>query len=91
MKIYKIKKDTISLFVDVYGGRGRPLIKTRFKKGNKVAAFVFNGSINVGVGKDKTCEKGIYLEYWCSAETKHDFLWHSKNSIDDIKRINNCT
>ena len=88
MKTYKIKKDTTSLFIDAYGGRARPLIKTRFNENDEVAALVFNQCIEMGVGKDKTCGKGVYLEYWCRAEDKNDFDWHLKNSIDDIKRLN---
>ena len=68
MKTYKIQKDKISLFIDC-NGISRPLTPTKFKKGDKVAAFRFGGSMDTGIGKDKTCKKGIYLEYWCSAHT----------------------
>lgn len=72
MKVYTIKKDTISLFVDPPGGRGRPLVKTRIKEGDKVAAFSFQGSLLVGVGKNGACKRSDYLEYWCSCGTWWD-------------------
>ena len=60
-----IRRDFIGLYIFVNGGVARCLNKkTRYKEGDKVSTCKFSQSTLVGVGKDNTCKKGKYLEYW---------------------------
>lgn len=61
-----VKQDQIGLYIAAGGYCARPLPNkpTRFKPGDKVKTHHFSGSTKAGVGKDSSCKRGEYLEYW---------------------------
>lgn len=59
-----IQKDFLGLWVNAGGYVSRPVSSTQFKVGQDVKTYHFGGSARAGVGKDITCNKGHYLEYW---------------------------
>lgn len=73
-----IKRDKEGLYVFVEGWIARPdklvslmtdkPLTTSFKDGDSVLAHHFGGSQRVGVGKDDSCKRGEYLEYWKTHE-----------------------
>ena len=61
MPLVTVRQDTIGLYIQV-GYRCRPVDPSRFKVGEKVAAYHRGGSTLVGVGKDPGTRQ--YLETW---------------------------
>lgn len=59
-----IKEDFLGLWVNAGGYVARPINPTQFKVGQDVKTYHFGGSTKAGVGKDITCNRGHYLEYW---------------------------
>ncbi len=59
-----IREDAIGIWVSAGGIVSRPRGETRFKAGDRVPTYHYGGSTNAGVGKDKTCKRGKYLEMW---------------------------
>ena len=64
-----VREDKHGLHVSGEGWRCREVVPgtTRFKVGDVVKTHHFGGSVRVGVGKDETCKRGEYLEYWMTA------------------------
>jgi len=77
----KIKTDKFGIYVKAGGYRCRPVSPTRFREGDEVDTRHFSSSIRAGVGKDYTCEKGEYLEYWCTCGDD------TKDIPDDLVRM----
>lgn len=79
----KIKEDCYGLYscVGGYISRPKPVLGTRFKKGDDVKSFHFGGSTEVGVGKDATTSKGQYLEYWTSTGISSYYYGRYKKEI----------
>lgn len=65
----QIKQDFIGLWVNAGGYIARPAGTTRFKVGEYVKTYHFGGSTKAGVGKDRTCRRGQYLENWVTTGT----------------------
>jgi len=63
----KIRKDSIGLYVIAGGWICRRSNPTIFKEGDEGATHHFDGTVIAGVGKNNTCKRGQYIEYWCTA------------------------
>lgn len=63
MTFSKIQRDFLGLWVNV-GYITRPTEPSQFKVGDRVKVYHFGGSTRAGVGKNATCKRGQYLEYW---------------------------
>ena len=59
-----IQEDQYGLYVSAGGWKTRPYGETRYKAGDKVKTHHYGGSCRAGVGKDESCKRGEYLEYW---------------------------
>jgi len=73
----KIRRDEHGLYLATDGCKCRPVGDTQFKEGDNVPARHRPQTICAGVGKDKTCKRGQYLETW----TTTGCLWNE--SPDD--------
>jgi len=64
-----IQSDEFGLWTIAGGWIARPVFATQFKAGDQVKTHHFGGSIRAGVGKDDSCIRGHYLEYWSTTGT----------------------
>jgi len=72
-----IKEDKYGLVVQAGGYPSRPVQQSRFKKGDKVKIHHFGGTIKAGIGKDKNCKIGEYLETWCTSGNDYQtIIWY---------------
>ena len=81
-----ISKDKYGLKVQAGGHISRPVQQSIFKEGDRVKTYHFGGTIKAGVGKNKNCKKGEYLEIWCTSWSSNDynnFIWYK---VEFVKR-----
>lgn len=67
-----VKSDKLGLYVHAGGWKSRPLSESRFKLGDDIKTHHYGGTILAGVGKDKTCKRGKYIEMWITTDLSMD-------------------
>jgi len=90
-KMAKIKSDEYGLHVQAGGWKSRPVYESQFTEGDEVKTHHYGGSMRVGVGKDKTCKRGQYLELWCTCgnSNSNDFKPNPRLNIHNIADLIN--
>lgn len=64
MVTVSIKRDEVGLYIEAGCWIARPVVETSRNEGDRVSCHHFAGSSKVGMGKDASCGRGMYLEYW---------------------------
>lgn len=69
-----IHEDKHGLYVSAGGWRSREVVRgtSQYKVGDEVKTYHFGGTIRCGVGKDDTCKRGQYHEYWITCGAMFD-------------------
>ena len=78
----KVRKDKLGLYVSAGGYVSRPLSDSQYKEGDKPKTKHFGGSTVAGVGKDDTCGRGSYVEYWATSDLSLSDYRDLKEGLD---------
>lgn len=80
-----VREDPVGLYVAVGGYEARPVDPTQYKRGDRVKAYHFGGTIFAGIGKEPGTPAGRYAETWITAGSHYggrgQYLWYMLKAI----------